>query len=100
MQDAAAAERLAAANAFRGLGAGTPVRIAVPTSQIFQGVADTLGTDDFAPTYARRDVSDRFEIPADLARFFVARARRHGGMPLAEAQTARNRRALAAARDP
>src|SRR5690606_5641176 len=23
--------------------------------------------DDFAPTYARRDVSDRFEIPADLA---------------------------------
>src|SRR5690606_28998879 len=55
---------------------------------------------DVAPPYPRRTVSDRFELPADLARFFVARARRHGGMPLAEAQTARNRRALAAARDP
>lgn len=83
---------------------GKPLRIVVPTSQIFLSPVDTLGTNGFDPyrqktiyTYKRRDVAGHYGIPAALARFFLAQARRYGGSTLAEAQTARNRRALAAA---
>jgi hypothetical protein len=61
-------------------------RVVVPTSQVFLGPADTLGTRRFDPwtqkaiyDYSRRDVPDTFEIPAPLAAFFLAQLDKYGG---------------------
>ena len=78
---------------------GSPVRIVVPTSQIFLGADDSLGTDGFDPwtqktiyEYRRRDVKSRHRIDADLARFFVRQAARHGRKSQATLQAERNAR--------
>lgn len=62
-------------------GQAAPVRVVVPTSQIFLDDDASLGTDGFDPwrqktiyEYRRRDVRDDAELPGPLARFFVARA--------------------------
>ena len=62
------------------------VRIVVPTSQIFIGADESLGTDAFDPwkqktiyAYGRRDVKPQHRINAALARFFVQQARALGG---------------------
>lgn len=80
---------------------GTPVRIVVPTSQIFLTDEDSLGTHGFDPwkqktiyEYRRRDVKDSHVIDAALARFFVTQARRHAGRPQLELQRLRNERDL------
>lgn len=80
----------------------TPVRIVVPTSQIFLDADDSLGTDGFDPwtqkkifEYRRRDVKGSHRIDAQLARFFVLQARRHGGRSQVEQQQLRNARDLA-----
>jgi hypothetical protein len=77
----------------------TPVRIVVPTSQIFLTHDDSLGTTGFDPwsqktiyEYRRRDVKGSHAIAADLARFFVVQARRYGGLPQLELQRLRNER--------
>lgn len=81
---------------------GEPVRIVVPTSQIFLGAEDSLGTDGFDPwtqknifEYRRRDVKSSHRIDADLARFFVVQARRDAGRSQVELQRRRNARDLA-----
>lgn len=83
---------------------GTPVRVVVPTSQIFLTQGDSLGTKGFDPwsqktiyEYRRRDVKGTHVIDGALARFFVAQARRYAGLPQLELQRLRNERDLAMA---
>lgn len=79
--------------------AGEPVRIVVPTSQIFLDTDASLGTDGFDPwtqktiyEYRRRDAKSSHRIDADLARFFVRQAAEHGGKSQAKLQRERNAR--------
>jgi hypothetical protein len=81
---------------------GEPVRVVVPTSQIYLGEADGLGTMAFDPRrqkvihdYARRDVRDAAPLPAPLARWFVRRAWEGARLPQAALQRARNERSRA-----
>lgn len=76
-----------------------PVRVVVPTSQIFLTDEDSLGTKGFDPwsqrtiyEYRRRDVKTTHAIDAELARFFVTQARRYAGLPQLELQRLRNAR--------
>lgn len=79
---------------------GSPVRIVVPTSQIFLTADDSLGTDGFDPwtqktifEYRRRDVKGTHAISGDLARLFVAQIAEHGHKSQAQLQRERNARA-------
>ena len=79
---------------------GAPVRIVVPTSQIFLDEDASLGTRGFDPRkqktiyeYRRRDAKAELELPAALARFFVERSWAECHRPQAELQRARNERA-------
>jgi len=63
-----------------------PVRVVVPTSQIFLAETDTFGTDRFDPwrqrtisEYTRRDAALDLRLPAPLLAFFLAEAKRYGG---------------------
>jgi hypothetical protein len=65
---------------------GSPVRVVVPTSQIFLGVTDTLDTRTFNPwsqksiyEYGRRDVPDAHELPRPLSQFFLAQLDKYAG---------------------
>ncbi|HTC93436.1 MAG TPA: hypothetical protein VK699_08290 [Terriglobales bacterium] len=65
---------------------GLPVRVVVPTSQIFLDVTDSLGTRKFDPwkqktiyEYSRRDAADSFEIPKPLFDFFLSQADKYAG---------------------
>lgn len=78
---------------------GKPVRIVVPTSQIFLDDRATLGTRGFDPrtqrtifTYRRADVRAHHRLPVKLARFFIEAIRRHGHLPAGKLQTQRNER--------
>jgi hypothetical protein len=78
---------------------GKPVRIVVPTSQIFLDDADTLGTRGFDPwkqktiyDYRRRDAKADLRLPAALARFFVEQSWAGAHRPQAELQRERNER--------
>jgi hypothetical protein len=84
-------------------------RIVVPTSQIFLGPADSLGTTAFDPwtqrqihDYRRVDAAPGLALPAAVARRFVWAVREYGSRPQAQLQAMRNARerqqwALAAA---
>ncbi len=76
-----------------------PVRIVVPTSQIFLDGTATIGTDAFDPwkqkriyDYRRKDVKDTVELPAELVRFMIAQSWEHGGRAHVELQRERNAR--------
>jgi hypothetical protein len=76
-----------------------PARIVVPTSQIFLDADQSLGTREFNAwkqknifDYKRLDVKTSFEIPADLARFFVEQVEAHGHKSQAQLQRERNAR--------
>ncbi len=76
-----------------------PVRVVVPTSQIFLDRDASLGTDGFNAwkqktiyEYRRRDVRDDARLPAGLARFFIDRAWSGLDRSQAELQTDRNTR--------
>jgi hypothetical protein len=76
-----------------------PVRIVVPTSQIFLDADASLGTDGFNPwkqktiyEYRRKDVKDGTKLPAALVRWFVEQAWREAGRPQTELQAERNAR--------
>ncbi|MFL6235806.1 MAG: hypothetical protein ACJ76N_21935 [Thermoanaerobaculia bacterium] len=63
-----------------------PVRVVVPTTQIFLGPADLFGTRKFDPwrqrsifEYTRRDVPASLAIPRSLLDFFLGQAERYGG---------------------
>jgi hypothetical protein len=78
---------------------GVPVRIVVPTSQIFLDGDASLGTHGFDPRkqktiyeYRRRDAKPDLELPAALARFFIERSWAEAHRPQAELQAARNER--------
>ncbi len=79
--------------------AGEPVRIVVPTSQIFLSNDDSLGTSGFDPwtqktiyEYRRRDVKSKHRVDATLARFFVQQAALHGAKSQSTLQDERNER--------
>lgn len=76
-----------------------PVRIVVPTSQIFLDPSATLGTDAFDPwkqktiyTYRRNDVRARDRISGALARFMVEQVQANAGRSQDEQQGLRNER--------
>jgi hypothetical protein len=63
-----------------------PVRVVVPTTQIFLSANDFFGTGKFNPwsqktihEYVRRDVSDSFELPKPLFNFFISQMDKYGG---------------------
>jgi len=63
-----------------------PVRIVVPTTQIFLDESDFWGTKKFDPwrqkviyEYTRRDVPDTFEIPKPLFDFFLQQIDKYAG---------------------
>jgi len=76
-----------------------PVRVVVPTSQIFLTEEDTFGTKKFDPwrqktiyDYTRRDVSDSFEIPKPLFDFFLSQLDKYAGASTEALQQIRNLR--------
>jgi len=78
---------------------GKPVRIVVPTSQIFLEADDSLGTRGFNPwtqkkiyEYRRRDAKATHTIDVELARFFVGEAARNGNKSQTVLQDERNAR--------
>ena len=75
-----------------------PVRIIIPTSQIFISADATLGTKEFDPDkqktiydYSRQDVALSHKIPASLARMMVSQVQKFGGKSAAFLQARRNR---------
>jgi hypothetical protein len=78
---------------------GSPVRIVVPTSQIFLTEDDSVGTHGFDPwsqkkiyEYRRQDVKGSHPISAELARFFLEQIAAHGHKSQAQLQDERNER--------
>jgi hypothetical protein len=79
-------------------GAGDkPVRVVVPTSQIFLSDAESLGTRGFNPwrqktifDYRRQDAAKDLLLPGPLASAFVQAVREHGHLSQLELQGARN----------
>jgi hypothetical protein len=74
-----------------------PIRVVVPTSQIWLEDEASLGTDGFNPwkqktiyDYRRQDAKEKLTIPGWLASAFVQAVREHGGRSQAELQAARN----------
>jgi hypothetical protein len=66
--------------------ARAPVRVVVPTSQIFLDQTDFFDTKKFNPwhqktiyEYVRRDVSDSFELPKALFEFFLQQVDKYAG---------------------
>lgn len=64
----------------------TPIRVVVPTSQIFLDETDFFDTKKFDPwrqktiyEYTRRDVPDSFELPKPLFDFFLAQVDKYAG---------------------
>lgn len=64
----------------------SPVRVIVPTTQIFLDESDLFGTKKFNAwrqksifEYKRRDVPDSFEIPNALAEFFLLQVDKYAG---------------------
>ena len=79
-----------------------PVRVVVPTSQIFLDGDQSLGTAGFDPwtqkrifDYRRQDAAAKLELPASLAAHFILRVRAEAGQSQAELQAARNAREAA-----
>ena len=77
--------------------AGKPLRIVVPTSQIFVSDKATLGTKEFDPyqqktiyQYRRRDVDKGYKIPAELADMMIQQIKQYGGRSSAFLQNRRN----------
>ena len=76
-----------------------PVRVVVPTSQIFLTEEDTFDTKKFDPwhqktiyDYTRRDVPDSFELPKPLFDFFLAQLDKYAGASTGALQQIRNLR--------
>lgn len=63
-----------------------PVRVVVPTTQIFLSERDLFGTDSFDPwrqrtihEYVRRDTAATQRLPPALLAFFLAQSKRYAG---------------------
>ena len=67
-------------------GNGSPIRVVVPTTQIFLEQNDYFDTPKFNPwhqkniyEYTRRDVPDSFELPKSLFEFFLTQVDKYAG---------------------
>jgi hypothetical protein len=76
-----------------------PVRVVVPTSQIFLDGEQSLGTTAFDPwkqkviyDYRRVDVSKETKLPASLARAMISAVQKNAHLSQKELQTQRNQR--------
>lgn len=76
-----------------------PIRVVIPTSQIFLTEDDTFDTKKFDPwhqktiyDYARRDVPDSFELPKPLFDFFLSQLDKYAGASTEALQQLRNLR--------
>lgn len=76
-----------------------PVRVVIPTSQIFLAEEDTFDTKKFDPwhqktiyDYTRRDVPDSFELPKPLFDFFLVQLDKYAGSSTEALQQLRNLR--------
>lgn len=76
-----------------------PVRVVVPTSQIFLTEEDTFDTKKFDPwhqktiyDYTRRDAPDSFEVPKPLFDFFMSQLDKYAGASTEALQQMRNLR--------
>jgi len=76
-----------------------PVRVVIPTSQIFLSEDDTFDTKKFDPwrqrtiyDYTRRDVADSFELPKPLFDFFLQQMEKYAGASSDALQQLRNLR--------
>ena len=76
-----------------------PVRVVIPTSQIFLTEDDTFDTKKFDPwhqktiyDYTRRDVPDSFELSKPLFDFFIAQLDKYSGASPSALQQLRNLR--------
>jgi hypothetical protein len=65
---------------------GSPIRVVVPTTQIFLEETDFFDTHKFDPwrqktiyEYTRRDAPDNFVLPASLAHFFLQQIDQYAG---------------------
>jgi hypothetical protein len=63
-----------------------PIRVVIPTSQLFLEVTDSFGTRKFNPwrqksiyEYTRRDAPDTFEFPKPLFNFFLSQLNKYAG---------------------
>jgi len=78
---------------------GQPIRVVIPTSQIFLTEDDTFDTKEFDPwhqktiyDYARRDVPDSFDVPKPLFDFFLSQMNKYAGASTEALQQIRNLR--------
>jgi hypothetical protein len=76
-----------------------PIRVVIPTSQIFLTENDTFDTHGFDPwhqktiyEYTRKDAQDSFEIPQPLFAFFMAQMDKYGSASTSTLQQLRNLR--------
>ena len=76
-----------------------PIRVVIPTSQIFLTEDDTFDTKKFDPwhqktiyDYTRRDVPDSFELPKPLFDFFLSQLGKYAGASTEALQQLRNLR--------
>ena len=76
-----------------------PVRIVIPTSQIFIGPDATLGAKEFDPytqktiyDYDRKDIDRDHQIPIEVAQFLIRVVKQYAGKSSALLQTRRNER--------
>ena len=77
---------------------GKPVRIVVPTSQIYLSSQASLGTKEFDPykqktiyNYSRKDISYDHKIPKKLALMMIEQAKTYGFKSSLQLQERRNR---------
>jgi hypothetical protein len=81
------------------LSTGSPIRVVIPTSQVFLTENDTFDTHGFDPwrqktiyEYTRRDVPDSFELPKPLFDYFLAQLDKYAGASEPALQQIRNLR--------
>ncbi len=78
---------------------GQPVRIVIPTSQIFISPDATIGTREFDPytqttiyDYDRKDIEEGHELPLQMAEFMIGVVKQHAGKASSFLQARRNER--------
>jgi len=77
---------------------GKPIRIVIPTSQIFISSNASLGTKEFDPykqkviyNYSRKDILSNYKIPKNIATMMLNQAKKYGAESSIILQKRRNR---------
>lgn len=78
---------------------GSPVRVVIPTSQIFLTKNASLGTKEFDPykqktiyQYRRKDIKNNHKIPEHVAKMMISQVEKYGAEPSSSLQGMRNQR--------